>query len=62
MSLPAFENLRDAVSDFYEELNSYIEKGASNASQAARLRKGSLQLGKDLKEFRAESVAHHRKN
>lgn len=61
MSLSAFENLKEAVSGFYEELSTYIEKGATNASQAARLRKASLQLGKDLKEFRAVSVAHHRK-
>ncbi|AMD43401.1 hypothetical protein ZC03_014 [Pseudomonas phage ZC03] len=57
-----FQQLLDAVSEFKDELSQYLEKGATNASQAKRLRKASVQLGKDLKEFRTNSVAHHRKD
>ncbi|AMD43542.1 hypothetical protein HWA94_gp14 [Pseudomonas phage ZC08] len=57
-----FQQLLDTVTEFKDELSQYLEKGATNASQAKRLRKASVQLGKDLKQFRTDSVAHHRKD
>jgi len=57
-----FQQLLDTVHKFKDELSQYLEKGATNASQAKRLRKASVQLGKDLKEFRTNSVTHHRKD
>lgn len=56
-----FQQLLDEVTKFKDELSVYLEKGATNAAHAQRLRKASMQLGKDLKQFRADSVAHHRK-
>lgn len=56
-----FVQLHNEVKAFEQELDTYISKGASNASQAKRLRKQSIELGKRMKEFRAASVEHHRK-
>lgn len=56
-----FVELHNAVKAFEQELDAYISKGASNASHAQRLRKQSTELSKQMKDFRAESVAHHRK-
>lgn len=53
--------LRADVAEFYDELSLYADKGATNASQAQRLRKQSTELSKEFKDFRAESVNHHRK-
>lgn len=53
--------LRADVAEFYDELSLYFEKGTVNASHAQRLRKQSLDLGKQLKDFRTASVEHHRK-
>ena len=53
--------LRADVLKFYDELSLYTEKDATNASQAQRLRKQSTALAHLLKDFRAESVEHHRK-
>ena len=57
-----FVQLHNEVKAFEQELDAYISNGASNASQAKRLRKQSTELGKSLKDFRAESVEHHRKD
>lgn len=56
-----FVALQTAVQDFNQELSVYLEKGATNAAQAQRLRKQSLELTKMMKDFRANSVEHHRK-
>ena len=56
-----FEQLHTEVKQFEQELDAYLSKGASNASQAKRLRKQSTELTKRMKDFRAESVEHHRK-
>lgn len=53
--------LRADVAEFFDELSLYIEKGIVNASHAQRLRKQSTALGHQLKDFRADSVQHHRK-
>ena len=57
-----FVQLHNEVKAFEQELDAYISNGASNASQAKRLRKQSTELGKSLKDFRAASVEHHRKD
>lgn len=56
-----FVELHNEVKEFQQSLDTYISNGASNASQAKRLRKQSTELGKRMKEFRAASVEHHRK-
>jgi len=60
--LAGVQALRSDVAEFLDELSLYAEKGATNASQAQRLRKRSTALGQQLKNFRAESVEHHRKD
>lgn len=54
-------SLRSDVAEFFDELGLYAEKGATNASQARRLRARSMRLREQLKNFRAESLEHHRK-
>ena len=61
MMTKIFEKLHAEVKEFEQELDTYISKGASNASHAQRLRKQSTELAKRLKDFRAASVEHHRK-
>lgn len=53
--------LQENVSAFQDELDKYIDGDASKAAPAARLRKQSLALSKQFKEFRAASVEQHRK-
>lgn len=56
-----FVALQTKVQNFEQELSAYLDKGATNAAQAQRLRKQSTELTKMMKDFRAESVQHHRK-
>lgn len=57
-----FVQLHNEVKKFEQELDKYISKGASSAAHAQRLRKQSMELRKQLKDFRAESLQHHRKD
>lgn len=54
------EMLQSELTELSAELAAYQEKGFTNKSQAARIRKKTMAVGKLLKEFRAESVEHHR--
>lgn len=49
-----FESIKALSAQFLADAELQIEKG--NKSAGARARKASLELGKLLKEFRAESV------
>lgn len=54
------EHLNTSITEFQEELQKYVAKGMSNKSQAQRLRKKSSDIGKLMKDFRADSIEHHK--
>lgn len=54
------EYLNNRITEFQEELQKYVAKGMTNKSQAQRLRKKSSDLGKLMKDFRANSIEHHK--
>ena len=54
------EYLNNSITEFQEELQKYMEKGMTNKSQAQRLRKKSTDLRDLMKDFRADSIEHHK--
>ena len=53
-------SLKTMCEDLVAEITSYQEKDMSNAAQARRIRKATSELSLLSKDFRKESVDHHR--
>lgn len=62
--MSSFKNLaleleRDLTA-LLQEVTEYLGSDCQNAAQAQRIRVGSISLAKLSKDFRKESVAHHK--
>lgn len=49
------------IIDYIDEMKADLEKSLLNASAARRARKTTIELTKKLKEYRANSIEHHKK-
>lgn len=52
-------NIENKCTDLVAELAKYQDKDMTNAAQARRMRKATLELAALFKEFRKESIEHH---